>query len=118
MRERDGVALSSRNSYLTPEQRKSATVLHRALMRIQAMADKGERSTAALLSAGRAIVAEEPGARLDYLEAVDQNTLEPLPDISKGALVAIAAWVGNTRLIDNVVLFGPGQARGPITDFR
>jgi pantoate--beta-alanine ligase len=81
-------------------------------MRMQAMADRGEHSTATLLAAGRAVVADEPGVRLDYLEAVDQETLKPVSDISSGALMAIAAYVGNTRLIDNVVLFGPGRARG------
>jgi pantothenate synthetase len=57
-----------------------------------------------LLEAGKQVVAEEPGAKLDYLEIVDPETLEPVPDLKKGALVAVAAWVGSTRLIDNIIL--------------
>ena len=113
MRESDGLAMSSRNAYLTPEQRKQARVLYRALMRVQTLADRGERRTAQLIPAGEEVVGEEPGVRLEYLEIVNPDTLEPVPDISGGALVAIAALVGTTRLIDNVVLTGSGQAQGP-----
>lgn len=104
VRERDGLAMSSRNAYLTAEQRKQALVLNRALMRIQLLADKGEKDAASLREAGKQVIAEEPGARLDYFEIVDGNTLDPVDDISKGALVAVAAYVGTTRLIDNLVL--------------
>lgn len=113
VRESDGLAMSSRNAYLTPEQRKQARVLYRALMRVQTLADRGERRTAQLILAGEEVVGEEPGVRLEYLEIVNPDTLEPVPDISGGALVAIAALVGTTRLIDNVVLTGSGQAQGP-----
>ena len=113
VRERDGLALSSRNAYLDPKQRKQAIVLYRSLMRVQTLADKGEHSAAALVEAGKQVIAEEPGVRLDYFEAVDPDTLEPLEDISRGALVAVAAFVGTTRLIDNLVLHGSGQAAGP-----
>jgi pantoate--beta-alanine ligase len=106
VRERDGLAMSSRNAYLTPEQRKHALVLNRALMRVQAMADRGEKNAAMLREAGKQVIAEEPGARLDYFEIVDANTLDSVEDISKGALVAVAAYVGTTRLIDNLVLHG------------
>ncbi len=111
VREPDGLALSSRNAYLTPEQRKQALVLYRSLTRVQTFADRGERSSAALIEAGKQVIADEPGARLDYFEIVDPNTLDPVPDISHGALVAVAAWVGTTRLIDNIVLHGPGQSQ-------
>ena len=110
VRERDGLALSSRNAYLSLEQRKQALVLYRTLMRIHTLADRGERSAKALLDAGRQVIADEPGVRLDYLEIVNPDTLDPVEDISKGALVAVAAFVGTTRLIDNVVLHGPGKA--------
>jgi len=106
VRERDGLAMSSRNAYLTAEQRKRALVLNRALMRVQATADRGEKNAAALREAGKQVIGEEPGARLDYFEIVDANTLDPVEDISKGALVAVAAYVGTTRLIDNLVLHG------------
>ena len=113
VREKDGLAMSSRNAYLDPQQRKQATVLHRALMRVQTMADTGESSAEKLVAAGKEVIAEEPAARLDYLEAVDWETLEPVTDIGKGALIAVAAWIGTTRLIDNVVLHGVGEAKGP-----
>jgi pantoate--beta-alanine ligase len=115
VREQDGLALSSRNAYLDPQQRKSAAVLYRALTRVQTLADQGERDASNLLESARGVVAEEPSVRLDYVEAVDPDTLEPISDVSQGALVAIAAYLGSTRLIDNVVLFGTGQARGPQT---
>ena len=104
VREPDGLALSSRNVYLSAEQRKQALVLHRALMRVQFMVDRGDRSAASLREHGIQVIAEEPGAKLDYFEIVDPDTLEPVGDVSRGALVAVAAWVGTTRLIDNLVL--------------
>lgn len=110
VREKDGLAMSSRNVYLNPEQRKAATVLYRALMRVQTLADQGESNSAKLITAGKQVIAEEPQVRLDYLEIVKWDTLDPVPDISRGALVAVAAYVGETRLIDNVVLQGAGQA--------
>lgn len=110
VREKDGLAMSSRNAYLNPEQRKQAAVLYRSLMRLQTLADQGERNASTLISAGKQVIAEEPRVRLDYLEIVDWNTLDPVTDISKGALVAVAVYVGETRLIDNVVLQGAGEA--------
>ena len=106
VREPDGLALSSRNRYLNAQQRKAATVLHRALMRVQFLADQGERETAKLIEAARAVFADEPGARVDYIEAVDPETLEPVSRLDRGALFAVAAYFGATRLIDNIVLFG------------
>lgn len=111
VREQDGLALSSRNAYLSPEQRKQALALYRSLTRVQTFADRGERSSTALIEAGKQVIADGPTVKLDYFEIVDPNTLDPVPDITHGALVAVAAWVGTTRLIDNVVLQGPGQAR-------
>jgi pantoate--beta-alanine ligase len=113
VREKDGLALSSRNAYLSAAERQQALVLHRALLRIQTLADTGESDAAKLAEAGRQVIAEEPAAKLDYFEIVDRDTLDPVADIGKGALVAVAASFGNTRLIDNLVLHGPGSARGP-----
>ena len=113
VRERDGLAMSSRNQHLDPQQRKQALVLQRALTRVQTMADTGERDAANLIAAGREVIAEEPVARLDYFEVVSADTLEPVCDVSKGGLIAVAAWIGSTRLIDNVVLHGVGTAKGP-----
>jgi pantoate--beta-alanine ligase len=104
VREADGLAMSSRNAYLDPEQRKRALVLHRSLMRVQGLAEAGERDAAKLLSAGREEVAREDSVRLDYFEIVDAATLDSVVDVSDGALVAVAAFVGSTRLIDNILL--------------
>jgi pantoate--beta-alanine ligase len=104
VREPDGLALSSRNVYLNPDQRKSALVLYRSLGRARELFDRGERDSAKLIAGGKQEFAKEPAARLDYLEIVDPDTLEPAPTISKPALVAVGGFVGNTRLIDNLVL--------------
>jgi pantoate--beta-alanine ligase len=109
VREADGLALSSRNRYLDPAQRRAATVLNRALIRIQTLAIHGERCATELIRAGQEIIAAEPAVRLDYLAIVDEDTLEPLKEVREGALVPIAAYVGNTRLIDNIVLLGTGE---------
>ncbi len=113
VREADGLAMSSRNGYLDLQQRKSATVLYRALSRVQTLADKGERRASRLIEAGKQVIAEQPGIRLDYLEIVDPQSLEAVADVGHGALVAVAAFVGDTRLIDNMMLTGGGKARGP-----
>src|SRR2546423_211597 len=115
VREQDGLAMSSRNVYLSPEERKQATVLYRSLMRAQTLADQGESNSASLLAAGKQVIAEAPAVKLDYFEIVNSDTLEPVSNISRGALVAVAAYVGNTRLIDNIVLIGVGQVER-ITD--
>jgi pantoate--beta-alanine ligase len=104
VRERDGLAMSSRNVYLTPEQRQQALVLHRALMRLQISADQGESDAAKLSEIGQQVIAEEPGARLDYFAIVDPETLDPVVDVAPGALVAVAAYFGATRLIDNILI--------------
>jgi len=114
VRERDGLAMSSRNAYLNPEERKQALVLHRALMRVQAMADRGEHDARKLEQIGREVMAEEPGAKVDYFEVVDPETLEPVERVGNGALVAVAAWVGSTRLIDNLLLTAPAGAEGTL----
>ncbi len=75
VREKDGLAMSSRNAYLSPTERKQALVLNRSLMRVQHVADAGERDVAKLIEAGKSVLAEEPGARLDYFAIVDSDTL-------------------------------------------
>ena len=104
VREADGLAMSSRNAYLDAAQRRSATVLYRALMQVQSLAEKGERRAATLIEAAQNVFREEPAVRVDYVEIVDNETLDPVADVSLGALVAVAAFVGATRLIDNIVL--------------
>ena len=104
VREADGLAMSSRNAYLNPQERKSALVLSRSLAQVKKLFEQGERRTAKLAAAGRQIFAEEPSVRLDYIEIVSPETLEPVEHITDPALVAVAAFVGGTRLIDNIVL--------------
>ncbi len=113
VRETDGLAMSSRNAYLNPDQRKQALVLYRALMRVQTLADRGESNSARLKVAGEQVMAEEAAVKPDYFEIVNRETLDPVADISDGALVAVAAYVGSTRLIDNIVLTGKGNAAAP-----
>lgn len=106
VREKDGLAMSSRNAYLDSGQRRQALVLYRALMRVHFLVDRGETQSARLVQAGRQVMAEEPAVRPDYFEIIHPDTLEPLPDISQRSLVAVAAYLGNTRLIDNTVISG------------
>jgi pantoate--beta-alanine ligase len=111
VRDPDGLAMSSRNTYLDAEQRKRALVLHRSLMRMQKLAEAGEREGAKLLAAGREEFAQVPSVRLDYLEIVNPDTLDPVKDVSGGALAAVAAIVGSTRLIDNLILSGKSRSQ-------
>jgi len=104
VREEDGLAMSSRNVYLGGKERKQALVLQRSLMRVKGVWEDGERDAKKLAAAGREEVAAGTPVRLDYFEIVDANTLEPVEDAVPGTLVAVAAFVGTTRLIDNVVL--------------
>jgi pantoate--beta-alanine ligase len=104
VREPDGLAMSSRNAYLNPQQRQQALVLSRSLQQVQKAFAQGERDGPQLIVAGKNAFATEPGAWLDYLELVDPETLDPMDHVSSKALVAVAAFVGTTRLIDNVVL--------------
>lgn len=104
VREKDGLAMSSRNTYLDSEQRRQALTLYRSLMRVQFLVDSGETRSSELIAAGRQVLGEEPAVRLDYLEMVDPDTLDPLPALTKPTLAAVAAYVGTTRLIDNIVV--------------
>ena len=104
VREPDGLAMSSRNAYLNPEQRQQALVLSRSLHQVKSTVDAGERDARKLAEIGTQTIAAEPGARLDYFAIVDPGTLEPVNSASRGTLVAVAAWVGSTRLIDNILL--------------
>jgi pantoate--beta-alanine ligase len=110
VREGDGLALSSRNAYLDAEQRKHALALHRSLMRVQDLVNAGERDVKKLQAVGREEVAREHSVRLDYFEIVDPDTLNPVEWAAGTMLVAVAAFVGSTRLIDNLLLILPGRA--------
>ena len=104
VREPDGLAMSSRNAYLDSQQRKQALALHRSLMRVKKMWEGGQRAAEKLVTAGCEELAAEKSVRLDYFEIVDPDGLDPVINVSKGALVAVAAFVGTTRLIDNIQL--------------
>ena len=104
VREPDGLALSSRNRYLSAEERGRALVLSRALNVIAAAYGAGQKDVARLLESGHSVLATEPDVRIDYLEIVNADTLLPLTEAVPGALVAVAAYLGATRLIDNTLL--------------
>jgi len=104
VRDADGLALSSRNAYLSVEQRGQALALSRAIRQVEELAAKGERRGQVLLDAGRRVLVCVPGLRVDYIELVDWATLEPVESAVPGTLFAVAAWVGATRLIDNTIL--------------
>ncbi|HXG66136.1 MAG TPA: pantoate--beta-alanine ligase [Blastocatellia bacterium] len=108
VREEDGLALSSRNAYLSPAERKAAPVLRRALERCRTLYTGGERDAAKLLSTMRSVIEAEPLARLDYAAITDTTSLEPLDHVrpDEPALVSLAVYFGSTRLIDNIVLNG------------
>lgn len=104
VREEDGLAKSSRNTYLNQEERKAALVLSRSLGIGRELVQSGERDAGVVIDAIRAEIAKEPLARLDYAEAVDWNTLNPVESIDGEVLVAIAVYIGKTRLIDNFII--------------
>jgi len=103
-REVDGLALSSRNKYLSDAERSAAPVLHRALQAAQAAYAAGERSGETLRSLMRRTIEDEPLARLQYVSCAHPSTLQELDTIREGALLSMAVYFGNTRLIDNLVL--------------
>jgi pantoate--beta-alanine ligase len=104
VREPDGLALSSRNRYLNPDERQQAPVLQRALQAARELALSGERSPEKILGPAIDIIGSAPLARLDYLELVNAETLQPSPEAGPDSLVAVAAFFGQTRLIDNLRL--------------
>ena len=106
VRERDGLAMSSRNSNLSREERKAARVLSRALTVALEMAAEGERDAAAMRDAMRECIAEEPLAKTDYVNVADAETLAELDTVCGPALASLAVRIGRTRLIDNVTLLG------------
>jgi len=104
VREDDGVAMSSRNRYLTRDERTQAAVLYRALGTAREMFEAGERDADVLISAMTDLIAAQGLVRMDYLRIVDSATLEDVQSVPRGALIAVAAHLGKTRLIDNIIL--------------
>jgi pantoate--beta-alanine ligase len=104
VREPDGLAMSSRNVYLRTTERQQALTLSRAIRCVESLAAEGERRSTALIAAAQEVFAAEPAVRVDYIALVDWATLEPAETAEPGSLLAVAAYVGATRLIDNTIL--------------
>lgn len=104
IREEDGLALSSRNNYLSKEERKAALVLSKSLKGAQSMIERGQRDSAAIIKGMKEKIGREPLAKIDYVEIVDMDNLNPVSRIEKEALAAIAVFIGKVRLIDNTTL--------------
>lgn len=112
VRDADGLALSSRNVYLSPAERTAALVLSQALIEATDAVEQGQRDGRRIAELLEARIASEPLARLDYASVVDPGTLEDLEDIDGEVLLAVAAWVGKARLIDNTTVTPDGASNG------
>jgi pantoate--beta-alanine ligase len=117
VREADGLALSSRNAYLSIEERKAATVLHRALTAAQSELAAGVRDAAQLQAVMRRIIEAEPLATADYAEIVSADTFEPVVRVARSCYAVLAVFVGKTRLIDNL-LIEPASGRSEELNFH
>ena len=104
IREPDGLAKSSRNTYLNEEERKAALVLSKAVFHGQDMMEKGERDAGTILSSMKKLIEAEPLAKIDYVEMVDADTIPPLAKAQGRVLTAMAVYIGSTRLIDNFIM--------------
>jgi pantoate--beta-alanine ligase len=104
VRKPDGLAMSSRNSYLNEEERKAATCLHRSLMKAEEMIKSGEKVSLKIVDAMKEIINAEKFAKIDYITIADAETLEEAKTIDKKVVIALAVWIGKTRLIDNIVI--------------
>jgi len=103
VRDQDGLALSSRNTYLSPEQRQAALVLYQSLQLAQLLFEEGERRTSTIKQAMINRIQQEPLAKIDYVEIVEMENLDEISLITDKALVALAVFIGRVRLIDNVI---------------
>ena len=102
VRESDGLALSSRNQYLSAEEREQAPILRSALLQAAALVSRGEKSAARIVQSVRTMLAQAPLARIDYIELADANTLQPVEEVTSDSILALAVFFGQTRLIDNI----------------
>ena len=109
VREADGLAMSSRNTHLLPEERKAALSLYRSLQKAQELIQKGERDADRILQEMKRILQSEPLVRMDYIQVCDARTLEDIKSIEGDAVIALAAYLGKTRLIDNFVFRNPSS---------
>lgn len=106
VRHSDGLAMSSRNKYLSQKEREDATVLFQSLQLAQKMVKNGERDSHKIKKAIKLLISKKQSVKIDYVEIVDRNTLQPVNELSGQILVALAAFVGSARLIDNIFLDG------------
>ena len=104
IREEDGLAKSSRNTYLSPEERKAAVILHKGLLKGKAMAAEGETSAACIKQAIREVIETEPLAKIDYVDIVDFDSIQEIDTLKSPFLAAVAVYIGETRLIDNFIV--------------
>jgi pantoate--beta-alanine ligase len=104
VREADGLALSSRNQYLNTDERAQATVLYRAMTRVKELADRGQKSVRELIDVAKGVIASANSSRVDYISIVDADNLQPLETLRPSAVIALAVFIGKTRLIDNLRL--------------
>lgn len=105
IREKDGLAMSSRNQYLTPDLRAKATCLYQAITKADDLVKKGERSSSKIISRVKAIIKKAKEAKIDYVTIINRDTLQNTPRVQKGkSLIALAVFIGKTRLIDNIQL--------------
>lgn len=103
VREADGLAKSSRNTYLSADERKAAVVLSKSIALGQKMVQEGEKNSEVIVNAMKQLIEKEPLARIDYVKAVDGLTMQQITEVKKPMLVAVAVYIGSTRLIDNFI---------------
>ena len=104
IREVDGLAMSSRNSYLNPQERADASVLHQSLCKAKRLIKEGEKDPLKIIAKIKEDIAFKDRAKIDYISIVNSKTLEELKIIRRDAIIALAVWFGKTRLIDNMVI--------------
>jgi len=104
VREPDGLAMSSRNTYLLPHQRQQAVVLYQSLQLARKMIDQGERDAKVIQQAMRSLIEQQPDAQIDYIELVDTTNLAPVQHLQGEVLIALAVKIGKPRLIDNIIV--------------
>jgi len=108
VRGKDGLAMSSRNLYLNPKERRAATILYKSLLKARELVLGGERKASAIISQMTQMIEEEPLARIDYITITDAENLQEADVIRGKVLIAVAVFIGKTRLIDNLILETPG----------
>ena len=106
IRENDGLAMSSRNKYLSPQERQEAVILHKALLLAKSLIRQGYKGSRYLISRMKDVIREKKSARIDYIDIVDAQDLSPVKTIKGRVLIALAVWIGKTRLVDNIIING------------